>query len=147
MKLEEMSYSIKNLLSRQLRSWLTVLSILIGITSVFALISFGLGIQNYVDTLADEAGADKLYIQAASASAPGLDDTFSILQSEIDFIGKIKGVKEIAGMYMKAGEIEFKGQTKYNFLVGYDTDKTKLLFEGFNVDIFKGRELKKVSSK
>ncbi len=142
MNVEEIKYSIKNLMSRKLRSYLTVLSILIGITAVFALVSFGLGIKNYVNVLAEEAGADKLYIQAASASAPGLDDSFSITSEDLGFVGKVNGVKKVAGMYMKVGEIDFKGESAYNFLIGYNTDNTEFLFEGFNVDILKGRELK-----
>ena len=59
MNLDEIKYSLKNLAKRKLRSGLSILSILIGITAIFALVSFGLGIQLYMDTLAEEAGADK----------------------------------------------------------------------------------------
>lgn len=63
MKIDEIIYSLKNLMKRKMRSWLTVLSILIGITAIFALVSFGLGIQNYVNVLADEMGRNKIFIQ------------------------------------------------------------------------------------
>lgn len=48
-KLDEIKYSLKNLKNRKLRSFLSVLSILIGITAVFALVSFGMGIQAYME--------------------------------------------------------------------------------------------------
>jgi putative ABC transport system permease protein len=76
MNTEQIKYSVKNVIYRKTRSSLTVLSILIGIAAIFALVSFGLGIQNYIDVLADEAGADKLFIQARSFGAPGTDDSF-----------------------------------------------------------------------
>ena len=47
--IEELKYTLKNLTNRKLRSFLTVLSILIGITSIFALVSFGLGIDKYIN--------------------------------------------------------------------------------------------------
>ena len=91
MNFDNLKYSVQNLIHRKLRSWLTVLSILIGIMAIFAIISFGLGIQAYMDTLASEAGIDKLFIQAASIGAPGSDDTFSLTKGDINFIRKING--------------------------------------------------------
>jgi len=141
MKLDEIKYSLQNLMHRKMRSWLTVLSILIGIMAVYALVSFGLGIQNYMDVLAEEAGVDLLYIQAKGVGAPGTDETFVITQDEIDFISKIKGVKEISGMYMKVGEIKHGKERKYAFVAGFDP--LDWLLKAFTVDIEKGRQLKK----
>ena len=143
MRKDEIIYSLKNLMHRKLRTWLTILSILIGITAIFALISFGLGIQNYVNVLADEAGRDKLFIQAKGVSAPGLDSNFFITKEELDFVSKIKGVEDVTGLYMKVGEIKKDKQIKYNFLIGVDPDKIDLIDETFTVGIYKGRHLKK----
>ena len=86
---EQIKYSLMNVWHRKKRSSLTILSILIGIAAIFALISFGQGIQNYMDVLADEAGADKLFIQAKGFGAPGTDDNFFISRDDIDFVEKI----------------------------------------------------------
>jgi putative ABC transport system permease protein len=143
MNLDEIIYALKNLMQRGLRSWLTIVSIVIGIMSIFAIISFGLGLQKYVDTLAEQSGTDKLFIQARGVGAPGTDDTFKITGSEVEFIGKIKGVKEIAGLYMYPGEIKFKDERKYAFVTGYDIEKHDFITEAFTVNIEDGRKLKK----
>ena len=44
-----LKYSISNIWHRRLRSSLTILSILIGITAIFALVSFGQGIEKYME--------------------------------------------------------------------------------------------------
>ena len=144
MNFEEIKYSIKNVFQRKTRSFLTILSILMGITAIFTLTSFGLGIQNYVNVLAEEAGANKLFVQAQSFAAPGTDENFFITKDEVDFISKIKGVDEAVGLYLKVAEIKSKNQVKYNWIMGYDTDYTELLFEGFGFDYQaeKGRRLK-----
>ena len=105
---DEIKYALQNLRQRKLRSSLTIISIMIGITAIFALVSFGLGIQSYVDTLAAQSGTDKLFVMSKTMGAPGTDQTFFISQDDIDFISKINGVKEISGMYMKPVEIIFK---------------------------------------
>ena len=143
MRIDQMAYSLRNLRHRKLRSWLTVLSVLIGITSIFALVSFGLGIQGYIDALANQAGADKLFLQAKGIGAPGTDENFFLTDDDIDFVGKIKGVNDIVGLQSKAGELKHGKETKVNFLLGLNPEKLGLIEEAFTVKAEKGRQLKK----
>jgi putative ABC transport system permease protein len=136
-------YALRNLIHRKMRSWLTILSVLIGVTAIFALISFGLGIQVYVDQLAEDAGTDKLFIQARGVGAPGTDSNFFITKDDVDFVDKINGVQEVSGVYLKAGEIKYKEQVRINFLAGLDTRKQDFVDELIFVDIDEGRKLKK----
>lgn len=142
MKTDEIMYSLKHIIGRKTRSWLSVVSILIGITAIFTLVSFGLGIQNYMNTLAVEMGADKIFIMAKGTGAPGMDENFFITKEEMDFVSKIKGVDEITGMYFKAGEIEFNKERIYNFVIGLEAEKIDFINEGFTIEIDKGRALK-----
>jgi putative ABC transport system permease protein len=141
MNIEDIKYSLQNLVHRKLRSWLTILSILIGIMAIFAIISFGLGIRDYMDTLASKAGTDKLFIMAASMGAPGSDDTFSLSKDDVDFVAKINGVSEIAGMYAKAVQISLNKEKKYSYLIGMDMDKSDFIIEAMGVGILNGRQL------
>lgn len=143
MNIYEIKYSLQNLQKRKLRSWLSVISILIGITSIFALLSFGIGIQNYVNALAEESGGNKLFVQAKSVGAPGTDENFFLSKDDVDFVGKIIGVNEIVGMYFKAAEIKLDKQKKFTFVMGIDTGSLDFIQETFSIDIIKGRQLKK----
>ena len=115
---DEIAYAIRNLLHRKVRSWLTILSILIGIMAIFSIVSFGLGLQSYVDTLAEQAGRDKLFLQAKGIGAPGTDSNFQLTRDDLEFVGRITGVKEITGMYFKAAEVEYKREKEYQFSIG-----------------------------
>ncbi len=57
---ELLKYSISNLWNRKLRSFLTIISILIGITAIFALSSFGMGIKFFMEDMAQTMGTDKM---------------------------------------------------------------------------------------
>ena len=94
MRADEIRYSIENIMHKKTRSFLTTLSILIGIMSVFALISFGLGIRQYTETLGQQAGTDKLFIMSKGF---GGGSAFQITQDDLDFVSKIQGVKEVSG--------------------------------------------------
>lgn len=141
--LDEVKYALQNLWLRKRRSLLSILSILIGITAVFALVSFGMGIKNYVNTLAEEAGTNKLLIQAKGIGFSGVDETFALTQEDVDFISKINGIDEVSGLYYKVAEISFRDKKKYNYLIGLDMDKIDFIMQGMNIDIEKGRSLKK----
>src|SRR3989338_5468526 len=143
MNIHEIKYSLQNLRKRKLRSFLTILSILIGITAIFALLSFGIGIQRYVDAVADQSGRNKLFVQAKGIGAPGTDENFFLSKEDVDFVSKIKGVDEIVGMYFKAGEIKFDEQKKFYYVIGVDTGNIDFIEESFAVDVISGRRLKK----
>ena len=126
MRLEYLRFGIDNLMHRKLRSGLTMLSILIGIAAIFTLVSFGMGIQSYVDEIAQKSGVDKIMIQARSSGAPGTDDTFKVTRDDVEFVEKVSGVAETAGVYIKIVEVHKDKEKKYVFGVGYAVDKVKL---------------------
>ncbi|MFH1316168.1 MAG: ABC transporter permease [Candidatus Woesearchaeota archaeon] len=143
--LEIIKYSLKNLWSRKMRSFLTILSIFIGISAIFIFASFGIGLYSYVGEIAAESGLDKFMVQAKGIGAPGLDNTFKLEQKDLDAISRIKGVKETSFWYLKPGQIDKDKVKKFVFLAGVGEEKTdiKLLEEMMTVKILSGRNLKK----
>jgi len=143
-----LKYSISNLWNRKLRSFLTILSILIGITAIFALISFGQGIGKYMEDFGQEMGTDKIFLMPGGglANAPGTSNIL-FTEDEIEFIRKIKGVDEITGMMIDAGKVEFKDfLEKYPYVIGIsmESKEKRLVEEMFGgIGILEGRSLKK----
>jgi putative ABC transport system permease protein len=142
-----LKYSISNLWKRKLRSFLTILSILIGITAIFALISFGQGINDYMNDFAQEMGTDKIMMMPGGGlvTSPGTSN-IKFTEDDIDFIRKIKGVDEVTGMPGASGKIGFKDyKEKYTLVFGFSTDgdERRLVEDMFGgVEIIDGRVLK-----
>lgn len=145
---EEIKYSLKNLAERKSRSFLTILSIFLGITTIFIFVSFGLGLYYYVDTVASETGVDKILVQPRSLGAPGLDSTFKLTDDDLDVIEKTSGVKRAAGIYLKVVQPFYKTSSKYVYGMSVEptTENIKLLRELMTVEVYKGREFKKGDS-
>ena len=87
-------YIFKNITLRFTRSFLTILSILIGIMSIFALISFGQGVSKYINDMGEEMGTDKLVAQPKGFGAPGATGT-SLSQDDLNYIKKFKDIIKI----------------------------------------------------
>tara|TARA_Y100000310_G_scaffold343613_1_gene452106 strand:- start:3333 stop:4544 length:1212 start_codon:yes stop_codon:yes gene_type:complete len=140
-----LKYSASNIWKRKLRSSLTILSILIGITAIFALISFGQGLEKYIDDFAQEQGTDKILIQPKGLPAPGTSN-IELNDEDVNFIRKIKGVDEATGWMVSYGKVEFKDfKDKYMLVLGFSSksEERRLVEEIATIDIEQGRNLKK----
>jgi len=140
-------YSLMNLVKRKTRSWLTIISIMIGIMAIFALVSFGQGIAKYMDEMFQEMGTDKLMIMPKGVGVPGTGSV-KFYEDDLDFIRKIQGVDEVTGYMMVNGEVKIEDdkKPKYPYVMGLATEPGERrlfeeMFAGFGVE--KGRPLKK----
>ena len=140
--LETALYSLRNLNKRKARSFLTILSIFVGIATIFIFISFGYGLYNYVEELSQGASTDKLIIQARGANTiPGLDDTFKLTEDDIEVVERTSGVIEATGVAFKIAEAEYREQKKYVFMIALDP-ANKMMFEIGDIELESGRLLR-----
>jgi putative ABC transport system permease protein len=140
---ESIKYSLRNLKHRKARSFLTILSIFIGIATIFIFISFGWGLYDYIGELSSSSSADKLIIQAKGGGGmPGLDDTFKLTDDDLRVIEKTSGVEEVTGLRFKVAELQQGTTKKYTFLISYDPE-TPLMMEFSNIEVGFGRDLNK----
>jgi len=142
---ETIEYSLRGIWHRKARTLLTILSIFLGIAVIFIFVSFGLGLYNYVNQFATDSSADKITIMPAGAAAPGIDDTFTISENDLNQVEKVTGVYKVSGLYTKPAEIIQNKKRVYAFVLGYDVD-VPLLQEMGNIKIYSGRELKKTDT-
>jgi len=63
--------AIGSIVHRKLRSWLTILGIVIGIASIVALISLSLGLKATVEEQFEAFGSDRILIAAQGFQGPG----------------------------------------------------------------------------
>jgi len=142
---EIIKYTMHNVWARKMRSFLTILSILIGIAAIFIFASFGLGLYAYVQHVAESSGIDKFMVQARGFGAPGLDDTFKLTESDFKEVDRTIGVKEATAWYVKAAEIEKDKVKKYIYLAGMlpESKDIRLVEELIGVNILEGRQLRK----
>ncbi len=142
---EVIKYSLKNLAKRKARSVFTILSIFVGITTIFIFISFGWGLYSYIDTLSSSSSADKVLIQSKGGFG-GLDVAFSLTDNDLDAVKGTAGVFEATGSYFRVAEAEFHDEQLYTLIGSYDP-KVPLVMEVFGIEESKGRMLKSRDTK
>jgi len=144
--IESIRYSLRNLNHRKGRSLLTILSIFVGIATIFIFISFGAGLYSYIQELSTGTAVNKILIQPKGIGMPGLDDTFALTEKDLEIVEKTSGVAEATGLSFKTVEVLRDGKKRYTFLIGYNPEKGRLLFELSDVGIDRGKWLDKDDS-
>jgi len=142
---EMIKYAKTNLLMRKTRTFLTLLSIFVGITTIFIFISFGLGLYSYIQELAGESSLDKFIVQAKGTGAPGLDQTFALDETDLKEVEKTLGVKQALGFYADVLEVEHKREKKFVFASSWEAtnENNQLIEEAFGFSVSPGRSLRK----
>ncbi len=141
--LEVFEIAFNNLKQQKLRSYLTLLGIVIGIAAIVALISLGQGLSDAVSGELEMLGMNTIYIE------PGSEESMmttmvarTIKERDLEIVEKIPGVKEVVPFYEGAGIMKRKDEAVGVLLLGIRPEQTDVLEEIGYMDIVKGRSIK-----
>jgi len=121
--------SLNNLLSRPLRSWLTVLGIVIGVAAIVALVSVGEGLQQRVNEQLSGLGSNLITItpgRTRALTAIGrafeqIQTTGSLTENDLKIVKSIPGVQYANGVVSGTAKVYYAGQTISARIQGVDT--------------------------
>jgi len=140
-------FSWNSIRNRQVRAWLTIIGILIGITSIVALVSLGQGLQESVNKQFEKIGINRVTISAGGLALGPMGGEFStaiLTEEDVDVIDEVRGVESVTFNLMKTKKVEFGNEVKHVSVVGVPTDaeSLKIIKELSLFDIETGRELR-----
>jgi putative ABC transport system permease protein len=118
---------------------------LIGVSAIFIFASFGVGLYDYVEEIAESSGQDLFLVQVRGIGAPGTDDTFKLEDKDINAIKRTQGVNFENFFYMKPDLVESGREKKYVYMGGHGTEPEEIVMveKMFGVGIQKGRQFQK----
>lgn len=129
--------SLSSLTHRKLRSWLTVLGIVIGVAAVVGLVSVGQGLQQNVSSQLGGLGANIISITLGHSRAAGgfgfggdrgnTLSTSNLTQSDIRTIRSTPGIQYVDGIVSGRADITYEGQTAALSITGVDTSVWKYM--------------------
>lgn len=150
---ESIKMSFQNILSNKMRSFLTTLGIIIGVTAVISLITIVQGVTDYVMGQFSEMGAGKLTVTAyGTALKTGLSESDLAQISQVEHITGISPTASLTASAARNGEVletvSINGKNdmyfRSNNIISYGRGFTPLDMEGdvyvcvINDDVAKG---------
>lgn len=134
----------RSLLTRKLRSFLTLVGIFIGIATVVSIISLGQGLQAAVNDQFEQMGGDKIMVSIKAGFFGVGAEGIELTEDDLDAIKQVKEVKLAGGFIYKLGKIKYGDETKYNFVIGLPQDESRRIIQDMSsFKIEDGRDLKK----
>ncbi len=129
-------------MQRKVRTFLNILSILIGIAAVFALVSFSEGLEWYVQDNFEKLGGDKVIV--FQKGGIGEDNNVMISDQDFNFLKKQNDIIEATGFKFKSAEITFKKEREIPWIIGLETapEDVRMLEDMSGIEIMEGRALK-----
>ena len=124
------SLAVENLRVRQLRTWLTMIGIFIGIAAIVSLISLGQGMKDAISLQFQSLGSDKVTIQAKGLNIgpPGSGAAVSLSVDDLKHIEKVSGVKRAAGRLIKPVQATFDNKNYVVYMADIPNEDKSELF-------------------
>ncbi len=142
-------FSVKSLRKRKLRSWLTMIGIIIGITAVVSLIGIGQGLKVAISSQFGDIGTDKLAVMASGGMGPpGTGVVTPLTKDNVKKIEQVNGVKTAVGRLVRSGKLVYNDHAMFGMAgsMAEGTDR-KLIEDTLNLEAEDGRLLRDGDSK
>ena len=139
---EYFKIALRNLRTRSLRSWLTILGIVIGIFLIISLLSLSQGVKEAINQQMEAMGGDMIMVMPGSEeNIMGMMVGGEVLEKQdIIAIEKTKGVKDVLIMSYRGIVARYKEEAKMVFLTGLPWDESLELLERYQGwNLFEGR--------
>ncbi len=132
-----LTLAIKSLSHRKLRTWLTVIGIIIGIASIVALISISQGLENAIVEQFEMMGSNRLFIVPEGFTAQAVT---GLTTRDAERVEKMPEVEWINPYLFASEEVEFSKEKQFiQQVVGIDTEDLATKWEDMDLDLEEGR--------
>lgn len=135
---DSIKFALSNLSTRGIRSWLTIIGVVIGVAAIVSIVSVGQGMQEIISTQLGALGGDQVYVIAGSAFEngimPGAKKPGELTDIDLKNIKSVEGVIYAAPDAFGFVDISYMGETKRAYLLGTDENWIKVREKSFRIE-------------
>jgi len=139
---EYFKIAIKNLRTRPMRSWLTILGIVIGVFLIMSLLSLSQGLKSTVLKQLSAIGTDIIMIMPGNISdiMTTMMGGVELTEDDLNAIKKTEGVEAVVPNIYKGEVMKYQGTSKTVILFGMDLRNSLYIYkENMGMDMAEGR--------
>src|SRR3989344_2425477 len=117
------SISLQSARNRKLRSWLTIIGIIIGVAAIIVLIPVSRGLENAITSQFDKIGTNRLFVMPKQGNLFSLGQDLTI--DDARTIERMPEFKWVTPYLIENVNIEFQKETHYRQITANPIDDIK----------------------
>ena len=139
---DNIKMALRNIRSRQMRSWLTIIGIIVSVGAIITLVALSNGLELAIVKMFDKMGSQRVMVMPIGMQSGSTAISFG--ENDLDIISGVNGVDYALPYYVKYGvEIEYKGEKISVIMSGVPSESGDLMLELYDYEIYSGRFLEK----
>ncbi len=121
--------AINSIRHRKLRSWLTVIGIIIGVATIISLIIVSRSLESTIEAQFEKFGANRILISPKGFQGPG-SASEGLTTKDLEAVEKISGFEYVIPWVFVSTEVRYKDQVGFTIVSGIPAEN----YEEFSVD-------------
>lgn len=130
--------AVKGLRHRKLRSWLTVVGIVIGVAAIISLITISRSLESTIEQQFAQFGANRILISAKGFQGPGTMSQ-GLTTKDVETVEKISGFSYVSPGLFRSAEVWYKKEMGFTLIGGLPAADYNKFFRDSGIDVQEGR--------
>ena len=121
--------AVSNIRHRKLRSWLTIIGIIIGVAAILSLVTISRSLESTLEGQFEQFGANRILISPKGFQGPGTVSE-GLTTDDLETVEDISGFKYVVPWIFVSTEVKYKDEVGFTLINGIPAD----IFEEFSLD-------------
>ncbi len=141
MRLDYLWLAVNSIRHRKLRSWLTVVGIIIGIAAIISLVTISRSLESTLEQQFEQFGANRILISAKGFQGPG---TLSqgLTTDDVETVEKISGFEYVLPGLFRTAEITYRKEAGLTMIGALPAEHFEEFYADTGVELQAGRVIK-----
>src|SRR3989338_643021 len=130
--------AINSIRHRKLRSWLTVIGIIIGVAAIISLVTVSRSLESTIESQFEQFGANRIIISPKGFQGPGTVSE-GLTTKDVRTIERISGFKYVVPAIFISTEVKYKKEVGFTLINGIPSENFEEFFLDSNSQLKEGR--------
>ena len=132
--------AVNNIRHRKLRSWLTVIGIIIGIAAIISLITVSRSLESTIESQFEQFGANRIIISSKGFQGPGTSSE-GLTTKDLEIVEKISGFDYVIPWIFVSTEVRYRDEVGFTLVNGGPEENFEEFSKDSGIELKEGRWL------
>lgn len=138
MRFDYFLLAVNSIRHRKLRSWLTVIGIIIGVAAIISLITMSRSLEGTIQEQFETFGANRIFVSGKGFQGPGTQ-SLGLTIEDVETIEKISGLDYVAPGIFRSAEVNYKDETGFTLIGGLPAEQYEKFYAAGGLETVEGR--------